>query len=213
MSDGQEVITKLEKDSTWFKTLKPQEKLYVAYVCTNGGSALKAAKKAGRKSVGALASSEAIMEAKKEFMTAVLADRVSELESKITHVLWTRAFYNPFDLIDEMGQPLTADGFPYDSDTFSLKEYKERIGDLAVCIEGVKRLINPKSPDMIIITLELADRRQALKELTNYIGMSHEDTAEKGSSFVVNVTVDTEHVKKEAYKIAEYKPDPKVKVL
>jgi len=213
MSDGQEIINGLEKESTWFRVLKPQEKLFVAEVCMNGGHADKAAKKAGRKGVGTLLSNEAIIEAKKEFMTAVLSTRVAELETKITDVLWKRAFYNPFDLIDELGQPLTADGSPYDSDTFDLKEYKERLGDWAVCIEGVKRLLHPRNPDITVITLELADRRQALKELTSYIGMSHEDTAEKGSSFVVNVSVDNEKVKSEEFKIIEYKPEPKVKAI
>lgn len=204
MSSGQEVVTRLEKDSTWFSHLKPKQKLFVAEYCLNGFEASRALDKIGSKkdSIANYLNKEPIQEAIKEFVSAVLADRASKLEAKITDVLWRRAFYNPMDFIDERGQPRTHDGNPFDPYHFDVEEYKKRLGAWSVCIDGIKSAMHPRSPDMISVTVELADRDKALKALSSYVGLTREEEGQE-TSFVVNVNVNPEK-EKEATVIQEY---------
>jgi hypothetical protein len=201
--DYQETITKLEQDSVWFSQLLPKQKLFVAEYCTNGFDADKAAKSLGgyRQSTVYL-EKEPIQEAIKEFVSAVLVDKAYKLESKIMDTLWRRAFYSPLDFINGNGEPLTADGSPFDPDRFDLKEYKERLGDNACVIDNIKNAMHPRNPDIKSVTVVLADRNQALKQLSQYAGLAKEE--DKSNSFVVNVNMnEPEEYKK--VKIHEFK--------
>lgn len=202
---GQEVITKLEEDSKWFKHLKAQQKLFVAEYCTNGFNAEQAASKvSNRDKASKFLEQPSINGAIEEFVDMVLSDRASKLEAKITDVLWKRAFYNPLDFIDEKGQPLTGDGSPYFPDDFDLTEYKRRLGEWAVVIEGITTQMHPRNPDMKAVTVKLADRNQALKQLSQYVGMAREETDASASSFVVNLNVNGEEKEQKHFKIVNY---------
>jgi hypothetical protein len=200
---GQELINRLERDSIWFKRLLPQQKLFVAEYCLNGFDGKLASEKVGTVSNPAiLLGREPVMEAVKEFVNAVLVDRASKLEAKITDVLWKRAFYNPLDFIDERGQPRTADGSPFDPMTFDVAEYKRRLGEWAVCIDGIVTSMHPRNADNISVSVKLANRDSALKALSSYVGMARDESAP--TSFVVNVNVHDEEQPKKDFKIVPY---------
>jgi hypothetical protein len=203
--DYQEIITKLEQNSVWFSTLLPKQRLFVAEYCTNGFDADKAAKVlGGSRQPSVYLEKEPIQEAIKEFVSAVLVDKAYKLESKIMDTLWRRAFYSPLDFINGNGEPLTADGSPFDPDNFDLKEYKERLGDNACVIDNIKNTMHPRNPDFKSVVVVLADRNQALKQLSQYAGLAKEEDANKPSSFVVNVNMNEPDEYKQV-KIHEFK--------
>lgn len=189
MENGQDIIHILENKSKWFAHLKPQEKMFVVEYSTNGFNGDKAASRVSNKSDAVrFLEKQPIQEAIKEFVAVVLADRAEKLESKIVDVLWRRAFYNPLDFIDQNGQPLTPDGSPFDPDEFDLKNYKEMLGPWSVCIDNIKNAMHPKNPDVKSVTVVLADRDRALRQLSTYAGLINEDEG-KDNSFVVNINV------------------------
>lgn len=190
MDNAQEVINKLENDSVWFKALKPQYKLFVAEYCSNGFDGKLAAKAVGGKlNPNTTLALEAVQKAKQEFVEVALADTVGKLETRVIDVLSKRAFYNPLMFIDSKGQPKTADGKEFRADNFDEAEYIERLGDWAVCIEGIKMAMHPKNADTVAVTVMLADRNQALKQLSAYANLAREGDVDKPSSFVVNVNI------------------------
>ena len=192
--NNNEAIAKLQNDSKYFKNLKPQQQQFVAEYCLNGFSASDAAKAVGAGSSAKFMGSDVINEAIREFMGFVLADRADKLENKIVDVLWRRAFYDPMDFIDEDGQP-----------RFNVSNYKEVLGPNVVVIENIKKNVHYKEPDLVWYEITLADRTRALKELSNYIGLTREESG-SASSFIVNLHMNEEE-KKEAktYQIKEYK--------
>jgi hypothetical protein len=111
--------------------------------------------------------------------------------------LWRRAFYDPFDFIDEEGQP-----------KFDVTNYKEVLGANSVVVDGIKRMVHPKNQDNVWMQVDLADRTRALKDLSNYIGLASGEDSGSGS-FVVNVSLNGEQEqKKHDFKVVEYKkPD------
>ena len=190
MNNAQEVINKLENDSTWFKKLKPQYKLFVAEYCSNGFNGKNAAKSVGGKlNANTALSQESVQEACKEFVEHALVDRMYKLETRVIDVLSKRAFYNPLMFIDSKGQPKTADGTEFHPDDFDEEEYIERLGEWAMCIEGIKMAMHPKDANTVAITVLLADRNQALKQLSAYANLAREGDTDTPSSFVVNVNV------------------------
>ena len=189
----QEIVTKLQNDSTYFSQLKPQQQLYIAYYCTNGFNQGEAAKATGAKSASKFVKSDIINKATEEFMKEILVDRLSSLESRILDVLWTRAFYDPMEIIDEEGQP-----------RFDINDYKEVLGKNSVVIEGFKHYKSNKDPNISWVEVQLADRNKALKELSTYIGMSHED-ASGPATFTVNVELNNPAEGKVVPNIVEYK--------
>lgn len=191
MSKNLEVIGKLQANSVWFKNLEPEYQAYVAEYCLNGFDSKMAAKVAKIKKVSDVAASEAVQNAIKEFMQYVLADKADKLESKIIDVLWRRAFYDPFDFVDEEGQP-----------RFNVSNYKEVLGANAVVVEGIKRMVHPKNQDNVWMIVDLANRTQALKELSSYIGLVREESG-VASSFVVNLQVHGDSPKP-VYEIKDY---------
>lgn len=191
MNKNLEVIGKLQVNSVWFKNLEPKYQAYVAEYCLNGFNAKQAAKAAKIKSPSAVNTSEAVQEAIKEFMKHVLADKADKLESKIIDVLWRRAFYDPFDFVDEEGQP-----------RFDVSNYKEVLGANSVVVEGIKRMVHPKNQDNVWMIVDLADRTRALKELSSYIGLVREDSG-KAASFVVNLQMH-DNQQKPVYEIKDY---------
>lgn len=186
-----EVIGKLQVNSVWFKHLIPEYQAYVAEYCLNGFDSKQAAKATKIKNISEVAASEAVQEAIKEFMTYVLADKADKLESKIVDVLWRRAFYDPFEFVDEEGQP-----------RFDVSNYKEVLGANSVVVEGIKRMVHPKNQDNVWMIVDLADRTKALKELSSYIGLVREDSG-VASSFVVNLQVHGDNPKP-VYEIKDY---------
>jgi ribosomal protein S8 len=191
MSKNLEVIGKLQANSVWFKNLEPEYQAYVAEYCLNGFDSKMAAKAAKIKKIHEVVASEAVQNAIKEFMQYVLADKADKLESKIIDVLWRRAFYDPFEFVDEEGQP-----------RFDVTNYKEVLGANAVVVEGIKRMVHPKNQDNVWMIVDLADRTRALKELSSYIGLVKEDTG-VASSFVVNLQVHNDEAKP-VYEIKDY---------
>ena len=188
MNNAQEVINKLEADSTWFKHLKPQYKLFVAEYCSNGFIGTSAAKAVGGKmSANVALKLEAVQKAKQEFVEAALIDTIGKLETRVIDTLSKRAFYNPLMFIDSKGQPKTANGEEFNPDDFNEEEYMKRLGDDAVCIDGIKMAMHPKNANLLAITVVLADRNQALKQLSAYANLAREGDVDKPSSFVVNV--------------------------
>lgn len=186
-----EIIGRLQANSVWFKKLEPKSQAYVAEYCLNGFDSKQAAKAAKLKNANKVIASEAVQNAIKEFLQYVLADKADKLESKIIDVLWRRAFYDPFDFVDEEGQP-----------RFDVDNYKEVLGANSVVVEGIKRMVHPKNQDNVWMIVELADRTRALKELSSYIGLVREDSG-TASSFVVNLQVHND-TPKQVYEIKDY---------
>jgi len=194
--DYQEIIDKLQHDSIYFSQLKPQQQLYVAYYCSNGFDQTAAAKSVGAKSATRFAKSDMINKAVEEFMKEILSDKAAKLESMIIDVLWRRSFYNVLDFIDEDGQP-----------RFDVYNYKEVLGPDAVVIDGIKHYVHAKNQDHTWVEVQLADRNKALKELSNYIGLTHENTS-TAATFTVNVALNGDDKKEQEFKIVDYKkPD------
>lgn len=189
--EAQGVIIGLEKDSKYFKTLVPKQKLFVAEYCTNGFVKSKACKsvKISNKTATEYLEDKVVLQAREEFVAAVLAERASQLESRIVDTLWKRAFYNPLMFIDQRGQPRTSDGLPFDPLDFDLDEYMERLGDWVVCITGIKSFVHPKDPNVVSVIVELADRDKALKSLSAYVGLARADEGSGVSSFIVNLNI------------------------
>jgi hypothetical protein len=79
------------------------------------------------------------------------------------------------------------------------------LGPNVVVIENIKKNVHYKEPDLVWYEITLADRTRALKELSNYIGLTREESG-SASSFIVNLHMNEEE-KKEAktYQIKEYK--------
>lgn len=191
MSKNLEVIGKLQANSTYFNKLEPKYQAYVAEYCLNGFDSKRAAKAAKVKHTQEVAASEAVQHAIKEFMQYVLADKADKLESKIVDILWRRAFYDPFEFVDEEGQP-----------RFDVSNYKKVLGANSVVVEGIKRMVHPKNQDNVWMIVDLADRTRALKELSAYIGLAREDSGVP-SSFVVNLQVHGNEPKP-TYEIKDY---------
>lgn len=211
MSYGQELITRLEKNSVWFSKLLPQQKLFVAEYCLNGFDAKLAADRVSTTASAAkFLNKESIEEAVKEFVRLILSDRASKLEAKITDVLWKRAFYNPLDFIDERGQPRAPGTEAFDADTFDVVEYKQRLGEWAVCIDNIVTSMHPRNPDVLSVSVKLANRDLALKALSTYVGMARDEEA--STSFVVNLNMNNpDDVKQKEFKIIPYEHAKKVK--
>lgn len=186
-----EIIGRLQVNSVWFNKLELKSQAYVAEYCLNGFDSKQAAKAAKLKNVAKVAASEVVQNAIKEFLQYVLADKADKLESKIIDVLWRRAFYDPFDFVDEEGQP-----------RFDVTNYKEVLGANSVVVEGIKRMVHPKNQDNVWMIVDLADRTRALKELSSYIGLVREESG-TASSFVVNLQVHNDTPKK-VYEIKDY---------
>jgi len=187
----QEIINKLQHDSKHFSKLKPQEQLFVAYYCNNGFKASAAAKAVKASSPTKFTKSDEVNASVEEFITEILADKASKMKSMIIDVLWRRAFYNIMDFVDEDGQP-----------RFDVNNYKEKLGADAVVIDGIKQYVHSKNTDHTWVEVQLADRNKALKELSNYIGLSTSEESDGAASFVVNINM---HKNKETGKIQECK--------
>ena len=82
-------------------------------------------------------------------------DRIDEY--RLLHYIKTLAYYNPADIINKYGELLTKNE---DGKEGSLHE----LGDLAICIEGIKKGKYGKE-------IKLKDRYKALEMLANYLGV------------------------------------------
>jgi hypothetical protein len=191
MIDNEGTINRLQNESEYFQKLSPQEQLFVSEYCSNGFNATLASKAVGAKTPAKFMKKDTINKAVEEFVKAVLGDKVGKLKSMIIDVLWQRAFYNVFDIITEEGEP-----------RFDISNYKEVLGTKAVVIDGVKPYVHTKNQDYRWVEIQFADRNKALKELSNFVGLVHDDTDKTEAGFVVKIDITNQ--KKKEPKIMEY---------
>jgi len=117
--------------------------------CTNQTAAKKGC---------ALLKKKKVQEALTAYMKSFIGEHKDKLEYKILNQLYLRAFYNPFDIINEDG---------------SLKPERQIPADHKQLIAGIKQTMHPKDPSCRITEVKLADRDKARKELELYINMLH----------------------------------------
>jgi hypothetical protein len=99
-----------------------------------------------------------VQEALTAYMKSFIGEHKDKLEYKILNQLYLRAFYNPFDIINEDG---------------SLKPEETIPQDHKQLIAGIKQTMHPKDPTCRITEVKLACRDKARKELELYINMLH----------------------------------------
>lgn len=121
-------------------------------------------------------------------MDGILKSRKEELEHRILEVLWNQAFFDPSKLMLPDGSPC-------------FTSWNEVPLQLRQCVDSIDTRVYGKNADRTVTTVKFVDRKQALRELSTYIGMM------KGVSSTVNLNVppETEVLLKSVFSAAKEK--------
>ncbi len=115
---------------------------------------------------GKMLRSPDIQEGIKRYTTKIIDERKDVLEFSILDVLWNQAFYDPAELMATNGAP-------------KFQEWDEVPIGLRWCVEGIETKVQfNRDGDRVDTThIKLANRKEALRELANYVGMMNNASA------------------------------------
>lgn len=148
--------------------LNNRERMFIIEYCSNGFRQSAAAEAAGYKPrifngrirmdvvAARVLRKPAVAKAISDFMNRAIQVAKDRLEYQILKYYNTRAFYNPSDIINDEGE---------------LIRPLNQMGDLAMCVEGIKVSYHGKDCEVKSKAVQLCDREKALAQLAKYIGM------------------------------------------
>ena len=165
------IIDFLEKELKQHGTALPSEPVlrFVFEYFSNGMQALKAYRKyivsdpkdystKDKFDASRLLSSKAVRLIKKILLNGILENQKETLEYQIIKAQTERAFYNVKDLLNKDGELIFDD----------LQDIPEELNSV---IDGIEKIANGKDANVFTYKVKLADKAQALKELTKYAGI------------------------------------------
>lgn len=162
-----EEIKKELKDEDCWKELKPKEKEFFLYYCTNGLDLVSAFKEVycsedSSRTVKFPAKKAAEIRAKESFNECyeIYCNILQEYASARTNAhffnqYFYMATYNVLDFVDEIG------AFKFKS----IKDAKEILGPKAMALTGLDVTMHPRDPNKTITVPKFCDRAKAMKEL------------------------------------------------
>ncbi len=107
-----------------------------------------------------------VQEGIRRYTTEIIAERKDLLEFSILEVLWNQAFFDP-------GLLMNTDGSP------AFRDWNEIPIGLRWCVEGIetKTQFTREGNRHDTTHIKLSNRKEALRELANYVGMMNNATA------------------------------------
>lgn len=105
-----------------------------------------------------------IADAVREMMGIWLDEKKQKLEKEIIEVLYKRAFYDPEKLVTESGAP-------------AFTKWSDVPEDMRVCVDSIETRAYGKDADTRITIMKLANRENAMRELSKYIALFKEPDA------------------------------------
>jgi len=150
------------KNPVWWEGLKNRQKLFVEYYCTDrtcflnataayikayGSGGKELAESSIQSNASRLMRDTTIKLAIAKLLQSQQNDEDRITEYRLLNLLHTLAFYNPKDIINKQG---------------SIEKELEALGDLALCITGIKKTKNGTE-------IKLYDRTKAMEILYRYL--------------------------------------------